>query len=545
LLSFVSSIQTCSLLLFFIIDNNRDTMLSLFHSSATCWGIVVKDYGVIPTAAAAATFAVLFSLLWIIHRTLSRKTIRAPPKTEQTPAPPEKRKKKKKGPVRNRGRASSSDGGGGIKAKLRTTPESIAEESPSIPEHATPSQEQQLPPDMSIILNDDVAPLSLPTPANDGDALSPSVLYSLISDNNSVDRQRSHVLSVSNSDTSTYSDDTSCESVPSLGVASYVGDASTHTAENGRSKKQRNNRQNGNRKCPNKKGATTQSKNIHNSVISKPDPSPVSSRWDVLKPSTTNTNHAHRTVADHLKANTGSGRRGGGQYNNNKKGRPHATSVSSTTPDSFFARNKASFASSTPNDSNRLTSPSTPNDSNRLTSQVPIYPPSVLSNQTLNAHGMPPASNKPLPLPPPGLGPLRTDALPSDATCDPNNLNHDDSLFLPSIITPSKNSMLSSSFLNSQSNNWSRGSAPPVSQILLESNQQNRHQQSLSSPDHVHLSPGFDTSQYSPSGSIPFGTVKENPFAPDYNSYQADLDSQIEADLQELGGQMAGSILDF
>ena len=35
-------------------------------------------------------------------------------------------------------------------------------------------------------------------------------------------------------------------------------------------------------------------------------------------------------------------------------------------------------------------------------------------------------------------------------------------------------------------------------------------------------------------------TVKDNPFASDTVS-----DSQIEADLQELGGQMAGSILDF
>jgi hypothetical protein len=55
----------------------------------------------------------------------------------------------------------------------------------------------------------------------------------------------------------------------------------------------------------------------------------------------------------------------------------------------------------------------------------------------------------------------------------------------------------------------------------------------------------FPNPQYSPAGSIPYGTtVKENPFAPEANE-QADLDSQIEADLQELGGQMAGSILDF
>eukprot|EP00536_Pseudo-nitzschia_multiseries_P002119 jgi/Psemu1/301243/fgenesh1_kg.28_\ len=52
-------------------------------------------------------------------------------------------------------------------------------------------------------------------------------------------------------------------------------------------------------------------------------------------------------------------------------------------------------------------------------------------------------------------------------------------------------------------------------------------------------------------------TIHENPFRNNSNSnsssnnyttfsrYQEHLDSQIEADLQELGGQMAGSILDF
>jgi hypothetical protein len=43
--------------------------------------------------------------------------------------------------------------------------------------------------------------------------------------------------------------------------------------------------------------------------------------------------------------------------------------------------------------------------------------------------------------------------------------------------------------------------------------------------------------------------VKENPFASDesdYNNNQnSPADDQIEAELQELGGQMVGSILDF
>ena len=55
-------------------------------------------------------------------------------------------------------------------------------------------------------------------------------------------------------------------------------------------------------------------------------------------------------------------------------------------------------------------------------------------------------------------------------------------------------------------------------------------------------------------GASDGGTIiQENPFSSNINAtnnntmsrHQANLDSQIEADLQELGGQMAGSILDF
>lgn len=96
---------------------------------------------------------------------------------------------------------------------------------------------------------------------------------------------------------------------------------------------------------------------------------------------------------------------------------------------------------------------------------------------------------------------------------------------------------------------------PFVSNSFAEHNNSNRSDRNEGSFPAVDVSqqvstpPRFGTRfpnpQYSPAGSIPYGaTIKENPFAAESN-YQADLDSQIEADLQELGGQMAGSILDF
>jgi hypothetical protein len=96
-----------------------------------------------------------------------------------------------------------------------------------------------------------------------------------------------------------------------------------------------------------------------------------------------------------------------------------------------------------------------------------------------------------------------------------------------------ENSFVSLSFLDSEAkhNEW-REASPSL--VVA---------QQFSSP--ARFGTQFPNPQYSPAGSIPFGTtVKENPFAPEANE-QADLDSQIEADLQELGGQMAGSILDF
>ena len=70
------------------------------------------------------------------------------------------------------------------------------------------------------------------------------------------------------------------------------------------------------------------------------------------------------------------------------------------------------------------------------------------------------------------------------------------------------------------------------------------HHQLLGAPGN------FTSSNFS--SSYAGGRVKENPFAPDDGDVAntmtakepADSDSRIEADWQELGGQMAGSILD-
>jgi hypothetical protein len=230
----------------------------------------------------------------------------------------------------------------------------------------------------------------------------------------------------------------------------------------------------------------------------------ASSRWDALKPNAPNhhpTQH-HTSQLQHYNKQqpihnnrSNNGRRSGAGHK--KGGRPQQQAS-----DSFFSKTTVTrHASPTP----------------------PVSPPSLVNQ----ANTLPLPSS--LPPPPPGLGPLPLEGggPVQKQPLKPNN--NSESLLLPCIL---------------QSSNWNTGiSLPPrqqqqpmetfVSQSFLNTT-------NASTPTRF----GTHSQQYSPAGSIPFGaTLKENPFAPD--NEQANRESQIEADLQELGGQMAGSILDF
>ena len=112
------------------------------------------------------------------------------------------------------------------------------------------------------------------------------------------------------------------------------------------------------------------------------------------------------------------------------------------------------------------------------------------------------------------------------------NSNETQSLLLPSLGIQTQQPSPDLSFLNSPQNHWN--SASPGASSNTAS------QPYVSSP--ARFNQFHDGSQTPFSGSIHYGTtVKENPFAPE----ESTRESQIEADLQELGGQMAGSILDF
>lgn len=66
----------------------RDGILSFLQSLTTCWNIVVNDYGIIPTMAAATTLASLVLLGFVLYRISS-------PKPKNNAAPSQKKKKRK------------------------------------------------------------------------------------------------------------------------------------------------------------------------------------------------------------------------------------------------------------------------------------------------------------------------------------------------------------------------------------------------------------------------------------------------------------------
>ena len=543
-------------------------MFSLFQSSTTCWGVIVRDYGLVPTVAASATFAALVLLILIMHRTLSPRR----PKRVASP-PTEKKKKKRKNHARTRG--------GGAAARIKPSPKSESASSslssssepvlpdahsipPSTPEHRALSP--LLPPLEETSIDVTPMPALIPLDRPESPVTSPTK-------SSCPDQTRPRVTSVSTLETITMSDDQSFESVPSLSVASStlesVGDSST--PEKARSKKGWNPQQNHRPRPQTNKPRGSGGKPMKNPKQLEAG----QSRWDALKPNPNNPfqqklqgdhpqqqqqQHAHRNNENHHQQphhhhhhlqhheRSSNGRRGG----NNKKGRvhhgPQVTHPVSGASDSFFSQEPSG------------TSPRHyHHPSNRSAARSPVSPPQFSNSRNWN-HALPtPQSNTmhlPPPPPPPGLGPVpRANRL---LTGHAPNLT-DESILLPPMKTeweiqqvPYQNKPCFSPLNSESCLEWNANHNPTngptgllgmkdlCPQILLSS-----PPQPPSSPDRI-MTMELPNTSYSPSGSIPFGTVKENPFAPDHtvNPFD-DSDSQIEAELQELGGRMAGSILDF
>jgi hypothetical protein len=82
----------------------------VLQSSSTCWAMAVNDYGtIVSTLLALSTFAALFLLAYVLHRTLSSRTPEGR-RRQQNAVADKHRRKKRKQHAHHRGSKSSAGG---------------------------------------------------------------------------------------------------------------------------------------------------------------------------------------------------------------------------------------------------------------------------------------------------------------------------------------------------------------------------------------------------------------------------------------------------
>jgi len=241
----------------------RDGVVTALHSSSTCWAIAVNDYGaIVSTIFALATFASLFFLAYVLHRTLAPKT---PPNAHRH----NEKHKRKKSKYKNHGRG---------KGRVRTN---NAQNSTKM-EVDTPEKCEALPP---LVEDEPVEPPSAP---------SSSVSFGNASVNGEGSHEplRSRAASSSTLDSNSSSVE-SGRSTPTPAAANETNVSSTAmqvkpAAETNKSK--------GKVPSAQSRGANDSSRRLQNNIRrgKKPDapvvpprgsgPATPSRRWDALKP---------------------------------------------------------------------------------------------------------------------------------------------------------------------------------------------------------------------------------------------------------------------
>lgn len=456
-------------------------MTSTYLAAIWASEVVVHDYGVIPTIAASTTLGTLMFLIFVMLKTLSPRT------PKQLPTLPEKKKKKrKKGNSRQRG-------SGGGRARIKS--------SASLPRNATSLNSTDQTPYLEAI--DDDSENEVPSSIDDNDKSTTSKLKNRVPSlptapdfvNEKLIVKRDRIASVSTLDSMTLSiDEQSCGSISVQSIA-YETTTSTKgigavDAETTQTEKERSSPVRSNNLRPKGSGEKfSQQRNIHNSHhagVKSP-----SSRWDALKP---NYNHnQNQPQQNQRKASHQNTVKRRTFDRGQRRGRQQYTYSSSNFPTSFSAQEREPLLTALkPTASKRLTQSSLQSTKSIVERNVPETIP---------------------PIPPPGLGlpPLSiSEAKPRNASWAHNSFAAETSGWQGPTRVP-------------------QFPSPPRSESVYFGQQFDTTRPTQ-----------FSTNRNPSNSQASSSTVKDNPFASDTVS-----DSQIEADLQELGGQMAGSILDF
>lgn len=155
---------TRPLLLLFL----RDSLLSLVQSSSTCWAVVINDYGaVLSTALALCTFAALFFFAYVLRKTLSPRpkdgavdtegTAMAQHRQKPTALQDKQRRKKRKGNQRGNHNRNMSKTKAVDEAATRLI---SSEAEPSAPQTSDAEKTETRSKALPVVLED--KPISLP-----------------------------------------------------------------------------------------------------------------------------------------------------------------------------------------------------------------------------------------------------------------------------------------------------------------------------------------------------------------------------------------------
>ena len=568
----------------------RDGILTVLQSSSTCWAIAVNDYGaIVSTLLALATFASLFFLAYVLHKTLATRT----PANIRRQHDKQKRKKQRKHGHRGKGggkvRANQPQQHTSVKSadaddqhrlledRSETLPP-LVEDEPVVPPPAYSSSASRGSSDVSAArapAEGDKSQLS-PPPRNR--ATSSSTVDSNAS---SVDSGRSTPTPVAANES---------RQLPT--AAAIAAPEKRSTEANKTTGKVAGEQQHGratsdaSRRLPNtRRGKKSDGPGPSSRGAATTGPTTPSRRWDALKP-------AARTAV------SGSGSRQRNTNTSNKQSwnrdrdmhsppRPHDTKEPTTrnreVPFSASHGSHSQQQHQLPMHHQSPHFPADQNHGNQSTSLSPavapnasdLYGDSMFSNSSsATPHSLPPSANTGM------LASFGGTSVPGSSetffsSLNPESPSWDDcratkagSVGPPIRPPPGLESLHPSVPFGCGSSDG--GSSAPASpyQTTLPSvldvvAAPDSGSSASSSP---FLPPTRETSSFL-SGSprfdddvrttLPFGPpprtatsphhhhhhVKDNPFAT--SSDDDEYDEKIEADLQELGGQMVGSILDF
>lgn len=506
-------------------------MHATLSAFSQCWEVLMDDYGLFSTIAAATTLAALVFLVFVVLRTLSPK-----PKPNVNPHT-EKKKKKKKGNSRKRDHhhqrhgtsLSSSDRIDALETTISTV-DGMTNRDVSAQVALDENHGRNLSVDHRM---DNMAPISEAKPTLDCSHSTPDP--SLATPSSTVaetaaatvtlqgtnarqqsKEERSPISSTSTVETTALSDDQSCESTS-------VRSSPSVSASSSRSGDKVNKKKNTSTPRRAKRGGGRLSITPDRPTTGNPKARGgagvphVSSRWDALKPEQGNGNvggNNINSINQHQPPHAnGKGRRHG-DNGGDKKPRPirYAPSGKKIAPPTTAPKPRSNKTVRSPKE---------------LHHTVPVDH-TVTPEPSPSTHVLPP------PPPPPGFqNDTAQDGSFAEVSSNWEGLvmagSTDTGMSIPKdqdVVT----ALLHTPLAESERNDWRMAVAD--------------HGLFPSTPSNSAM-----TSHIPFGGSAP-NKVQENPFTDNgtlgnNTTFQTDLDSQIEADLQELGGQMAGSILDF